>query len=264
MIIVFDIGNTEIDVAIFSREDHRLITRFPLKTKSEKIEIAYDIALFKALSEKRILASEILYSVIGSVVPIKTQEIAELCRKKLQVDPFIAISGKNTIIPIKYHPQKSIGVDRVANAVGAMEYSPPAPMIIVDLGTATTFTVVSEQEELIGGAITIGLQTAIEALYQETALLPQIELRSRSVKSLPVIGSNTISNLQSGFYYGFIELIDGMVNRMKKELSKRPQVIATGGFASLIAPASRTIKKVDPLLTLKGLYTIYRKQLVSC
>ncbi|MDI6784519.1 MAG: type III pantothenate kinase, partial [bacterium] len=247
MIIVFDIGNTEIDVGIFSRQENQLVVHFPFRRDSED----YAKLLARTIEEKQIKRDQIKSAVIGSVVPTETTKIIGLCQTIFRFQPFIAISGKNTIIPINYHPPDSIGVDRVANAVGALEYYPPAPLIIVDLGTATTFTVVSETGELIGGAITIGLQTAIESLHLETAQLPKIELSSELVQSLPVIGNSTIGNLQSGFYYGFIELIDGMVNKMKKELTKPPRVIATGGFASLLAPASKTIQKTDPLLTLK-------------
>lgn len=260
MVIIFDIGNTEIDGALFSHIDHTLVTHFPLGIKPGKTVEAYTRALYGVLNEKQIQVGQIKSAVIGSVVPSETPKLVKLCQAVFHRNPFIVVSDKNTIIPIRYNPPESIGVDRVANAVGALEYYPPAPMIIIDLGTATTFTVVSEIGELIGGAITIGLQTAIKLLHQETAMLPAVELNSDIGKSLPVIGNSTVSNLQSGFYYGFIELVDGMINRMKKELSKPPQVIATGGFSSLIAPASRTIQKVDPLLTLKGLYTIYCNQ----
>ncbi|MCX7919339.1 MAG: type III pantothenate kinase [bacterium] len=256
MTIVFDIGNSEIDIALFSTP-----TSAPKHFCSFQIgTVNLERAVLSWLNRKRIHVSRIESAVIGSVVPKETKRIVRFCQKIVNQKPFIAISAKNTIIPIKYYPPDSIGVDRVANAVGAIEYYKKLPIIIVDLGTATTFTVVSEKGEIIGGAITIGLRTAIESLHQETAQLPLIALRTKTATALPVIGNTTITNLQSGFYYGFNELIDGMVNRMKKELSQLPLVIATGGLASLIAPASRTIQKVDPLLTLKGLYTIFHKQ----
>lgn len=256
MIIVFDIGNTEIDIALFSENEKEPEYHFPLRLRSAEI----DRELISILKQNKIDIKHVKSAVIGSVVPKETERIARSCRILFNRKPFIAISGKNTIIPIKYYPPGSIGIDRVANVIGAIEYYKKLPIIIIDLGTATTFTVASEKSELIGGAITIGLKTAIKALHQETALLPMIELPPKIVKSLPVIGSSTISNLQSGFFYGFIELVDGMVNRIKEKLSKPTQVIATGGLASLLAPASKTIQKADPLLTLKGLYTIYRKQ----
>jgi type III pantothenate kinase len=256
MVIVFDIGNTEIDIAIFSGKKKEPEYHHSLKSGTTKLELD----LLALLNRKRIDITQIGSAVIGSVVPIETKRIAQTCRKIFNIKPFIAISGKNTIIPIEYYPPDSIGVDRVANAVGAVEYYKKLPQIVIDLGTATTFTVVSEKGKIIGGAITIGIQTAIKALHQETAKLPVVDLNTKIVKSLPIIGKSTITNLQSGFYYGFIELVDGMVNRIRKELTKPPLVIATGGLATLIAPASKTIQKVDPFLTLKGLYTIYRKQ----
>jgi type III pantothenate kinase len=256
MIIVFDIGNSEIDIAIFSLQGKE--SRYHGSLKVGTIEFNRELLSF--LSRKKINVIQIKAAVIGSVVPKETKRIVQTCQKLFNINPFIATSGKNTIIPIKYHPIDSIGVDRVANAVGAVEYYRKLPIIVIDLGTATTFTVVSKKGELIGGAITIGIQTAIEALHQDTAKLPAIDLNTKIVESLPIIGKSTITNLQSGFYYGFIELIDGIINRMKKELNQSTQVIATGGFSTLIAPASKTIQKIDPLLTLKGLYTIYRKQ----
>lgn len=256
MIIVFDIGNTEIDIAIFAEQGIEPKYQYSLNSGAAK----FDQELLSFLSRNNIKVSQINAAVIGSVVPKDTKRIARISQTLFNRRPFIAISGKNTIIPIKYHPMGSIGVDRVANAVGAIEYYKKLPIIVIDLGTATTFTVVSKKGELIGGAITIGIQTAIQALHQETAKLPTVELNTKITKSLPIIGNSTTMNLQSGFYYGFIELVDGMINRMEKKLRRSPQVIATGGLSMLIAPASKTIQKVDPLLTLKGLYTIYRKQ----
>ncbi|MFB3895431.1 MAG: type III pantothenate kinase [bacterium] len=256
MILVFDIGNTEIDFALFAKSNKE-----PKYHSSIKLGIArIDREILSFLSRYNIKISQIQAVVIGSVVPKETKRITRICYTLFKLKPFIAISGKNTIIPMKYRPMSSIGVDRVANAVGAIAYYKKLPVIVVDLGTATTFTVVSHKGKLIGGAITIGIQTAIQALHQETAQLPAVDLSNTTIKSLPVIGNSTVLNLQSGFYFGFIELIDGMVNRLRKELKQKPLIIATGGLSQLIAPASKTIQKVDPLLTLKGLYIIYQKQ----
>lgn len=256
MILVFDIGNTEIDIALFTKSSIEPKYHGSIKLGMAKI----DRSILAFLSQYKIKQGQIEAIVIGSVVPKETKRITRSCQVLFKKKPFIAISGKNTLVPMKYYPVSSIGVDRVANAVGAVAYYKKLPVIIVDLGTASTFTVVSSKGELIGGAITIGIQTAIQALHQVTAQLPAVEISNKTIKSLKVIGNSTKLNLQSGFYFGFIELIDGMVYRLKRELKQTPLVIATGGLSQLIAPVSKTIQKVDPLLTLKGLYIIYLNQ----
>ncbi|MGE5422398.1 MAG: type III pantothenate kinase, partial [Ignavibacteriales bacterium] len=162
--------------------------------------------------------------------------------------------GVKTGLAIKYENPREVGADRVVNAVGALEkYG--GPLIIVDFGTATTFCVINEQNEYLGGAIAPGIGISTEALFQRTAKLPRVELE----KPKHVIGKNTITSIQSGVVYGFVGQVDGIIKKIKEELPLEFKVVATGGLAELISRESEYIEIVDPLLTLEGLRLIYEK-----
>ncbi|HCP15344.1 MAG TPA: type III pantothenate kinase, partial [Peptococcaceae bacterium] len=182
--------------------------------------------------------------------------LERMIRHCFHVDPMVVGPGMKTGLAILYDNPREVGADRIVNAVAGIEkYG--APLIIVDFGTATTFCAINEKGQYLGGAITAGIGISAEALFQRAAKLPRIEL----VKPKQVIGRNTVSSMQSGIIYGYVGLVDGIVNRMKEEMTGEVRVIATGGMAELIAEPSETVELVDESLTLEGLRLIYNRNI---
>jgi type III pantothenate kinase len=192
--------------------------------------------------------------IISCVIPPLLSAFEELCQKYFHLTPLIVGPGVKTGIPIHYDNPREVGADRIVNAVSAYEHYRKS-LIVVDFGTATTFDCISARGEYLGGAISPGIMISSEALFQRASKLPRVEL----VKPETVIGKNTVASMQSGIVYGYVGLIDGIVNRMKEEMGDNPFVVATGGLAQLIAAESETIDEVDEYLTLKGLRIIYSK-----
>ena len=190
--------------------------------------------------------------VISSVVPTILPVMVEMARKYFRIEPMIVTHGIKTGITIRYENPKELGADRIVNAAAAYKMF-GGPLIIVDFGTATTFCAVTREGEYLGGAITPGIKISAEALFQRASKLPRVEL----AKPTSVIGTDTISAMQSGILYGYAGLVDGIVGRMKKELSPDARVIATGGLAELVSPETKTIEEVRPQLTLEGLRLLY-------
>jgi type III pantothenate kinase len=159
-----------------------------------------------------------------------------------------------TGLNIQYENPREVGADRIVNAVAALEtYGPP--LIIVDFGTATTFCFINEQGHYVGGAIVPGVHVSAEALHQRAAQLTRVEV----LKPDSVVGRNTVKAVQSGLFYGYVGVVDGIVSRMKELLTRRPTVVATGGLAEMISKEAETIDVYDPLLTLRGLKLIYER-----
>ena len=156
---------------------------------------------------------------------------------------------------IKYENPREVGADRIVNAIAAIHEYGGQPLIIVDFGTANTYCYINEKGEYMGGAIAPGISISTEALYTKASKLPRIEIARPS----NIVGKNTVSAMQSGILYGFIGQVEGIVSRMKAQSKQEPLVIATGGMASLIANETKIIDMVEPLLTLKGLYIIYKR-----
>ncbi len=251
MLLTIDIGNTTILIGVFDRK--KLAEHLALSTDREKTSDEYGILLSARINPEKIKGV-----VISSVVPPLLETFEKMSKQYFHLLPLVVGPGIKTGLTIKYDYPQELGADRIVNAV-AVRYLYGGPAIIVDFGTATTFCALSEKGEYLGGAIAPGIGISVEALFEKTALLPRIEL----IKPRRMIGKNTVESMQSGLIYGFAELVDGIVRRMKKELAKElakeAKVIATGGWANLVAPESRTIDEVDPLLTLKGLRIISEK-----
>jgi type III pantothenate kinase len=169
-----------------------------------------------------------------------------------KVDPIVVGPGIKTGMPILYHNPKEVGADRIVNAIAAFEEY-RCSVVIVDFGTATTFDCVSDKGEYLGGSIATGILVSAEALFGSASMLPKVEI----VAPKTVIGRNTVHSIQSGIVFGYAGLVDGIVERIKKEMGTRPRVIATGGLASLISSESNTIEIIDEFLSLKGLRLIY-------
>jgi type III pantothenate kinase len=192
--------------------------------------------------------------IISSVVPPLNYILDEMCERYLRKKPFVVGPGLKTGMNIRYENPKEVGADRIVNAVAAIELYGP-PLIVVDFGTATTYDYIDEHGQYIGGAIAPGIGISTEALYQRAAKLPRIELS----KPKDVIGRNTVNSMRSGIIYGYIGQVDGIVKRIIQETGTNPKVIATGGFAELIASESSTIHEVNQLLTLTGLRILYER-----
>jgi type III pantothenate kinase len=190
--------------------------------------------------------------ILSTVVPPLLPVMLEMSRKYFKLDPLVVSIEMRTGIALKYDNPGEIGADRLVNAAAAFKLF-GGPVIIVDFGTATTFCAVTKQGEYLGGAITPGIKISAEALYQRAAKLPRVELARPST----VIGHDTVSAMQAGILFGYAGLVDGIVERMKKEFAPEARVIATGGLAELVAPETTSIHEVRPHLTLEGLHLLY-------
>ena len=177
-----------------------------------------------------------------------------MCCKYVGIEPIIVEPGIKTGMPILYENPQEVGADRIVNAVAGYEKYRKA-LIIVDFGTATTFDYVTPKGEYVGGVICPGMMISLEALFSSASKLPRIEL----VKPKDIIGKNTITAMQAGIVYGYISLVDGIVERMKQAVATDPRVIATGGLANLIYKESQSLDEVDEMLTLRGLKILYEK-----
>lgn len=247
-----DVGNTNVVIGIYKEKN--LLHQWRLSTSRNKTEDEYGTLLKMFLRDENINVQDIDDVIISSVVPPIMYSLERMVLKYFKRKPLIVGPGIKTGLQIKVDNPKEVGADRIVNAVGAIsEYG--APLIIVDLGTATTFCVINEDGVYLSGAISPGINISMEALYQNAAKLPKVEFS----KPESIIGRNTVMAMQSGLYYGYIGLIDGLVTRMKRQLRKEPKVIATGGLADYISQDSSTIEIVDADLTLKGLRIIYER-----
>ncbi|GMV91664.1 MAG: type III pantothenate kinase [Candidatus Hydrogenedentota bacterium] len=251
MLLVIDVGNSHTVLGLYEgdalRANWRLVTSY--KTADELL-VLYTM-LFK---QQGLDPMEVNGCCISSVVPQFNHELETVCKRAFEVTPLFVGPGIRTGIVIQVDNPKEVGADRIVNAVAAVEeYS--GPLIVVDFGTATTFDAISDVREYRGGVIVPGLQISADALFEKCAKLPRVEI----ARPENVIGKDTISHIRAGLTYGYTDLVDGLIGRISAEMEATPTVVATGGFAGLIAKISTKIDHVDPLLTLKGLKAVYRK-----
>ena len=253
MLLVFDVGNTNIVLGLYDGD--KMIYHWRAATNELKTADEYAASLGMMFQLDGVTFDMVTDIIISSVVPPVNPTLEYLCRRYFHVEPMMVGPGMKTGLNILYDNPRELGADRIVNAVaGITLYG--GPLIIIDLGTATTFCAIDEKKRYLGGAVTPGIGLSMEALFQRASKLPRIELTPAS----SVICKNTVSAMQSGIYYGAIGQVDGIVRRMKKEMGyKEIKVIATGGLADLIASQSETIDVIDPLLTLKGLYILFKK-----
>jgi len=250
VLIAVDIGNTNIKVGVF--EGERLTATWNLATDTHKTSDEYGGTLLNLMERESVLPSKITGVVLCGVVPPLLHTFVQLCTKYLHSKPLIVEAGVKTGIRICLDNPREVGPDRVVGAVAAQNLY-GKPLVVIDLGTATTFDVVSKEGDYLGGAIAPGIGIANEALFARTAVLPRIEL----ARPKQVIGRNTVSAMQSGIIFGYIDLIEGMIRRIERELGSKVKVVATGGQAYPFAEEIPSIDVVDPNLTLKGLRLIY-------
>jgi type III pantothenate kinase len=252
MLLAIDVGNTETVLGVF--RDEELAWRWRMATVPDRT--ADELALlFGGFLQQQELSFDrnVTGVVLSSVVPSATQSLREMVRRYFRFLPVVVEPGVKTGVPVLTDNPKEVGADRIVNALAAFtRYG--GPCVVVDFGTATTFDCVSERGEYVGGVIAPGLQVAARALFEHTARLPLVELVAPST----AIGKNTVESVQSGLIFGYASLVDGMVERIAKELG-HPTVVATGGLAPTVIDECRTVDHHEPWLTLEGLRLVFER-----
>ncbi len=250
MLLTIDIGNTNLTLGLY--EGSELGARWRLATVSDRMPDEYGLQILGLLQHGGCAPRQLDGISLASVVPPLTSRIRQACQQYLNCDPLVVTSDIKTGIKILYEDPHAVGADRIVDAVATYQLH-GGPACIIDFGTATTFNALTGNGEYLGGAITAGVNLAAKALTEHTAKLPPIDLQ------LPpsVIGRNTVNALQSGLLYGYVSMVDGMVQRFRGELGPKMKVIATGGLSEVIAPLTRKIDIVSPWLTLEGLRLVW-------
>lgn len=250
MILVFDVGNTNIVMGVY--REGQLYKHWRIRTDNQRTCDEYGVLIKSLFDFDGLRMENVEALVMSSVVPSLMLELEWMSHKFFSCRPLQVGPGIKTGLAIKYENPREVGADRVVNAVSAY-HKYGGNLIIVDFGTATTFCVVNEKGEYLGGAIAPGIKISTEALFARAAKLPRVEM----IKPRSLIGKNTVSSMQAGIVYGFVGQVEGIINRMKRELDFKPKVVATGGLAKIIARETDTIDIIDDFLTLDGLYLIY-------
>jgi type III pantothenate kinase len=249
MLLAVDVGNTNTVVGTFDGDD--LLDHWRIATSEARTADEYSITLHSLFALGGLDPARVDAAIISSVVPAAMHPLRQGLRQRFGVVPLLVGPGIKTGMPILYENPKEVGADRIVNAVAAYTKF-RSGTIVVDFGTATTFDCISPRGEYLGGVIAPGITISADALYHHAAKLPRVEI-SRPPE---VVGRNTVASIQSGLYYGYVALVDGIVTRMVNEVSFKVRVVATGGLARLIAKGSATIEEADDLLTLNGLKLI--------
>jgi type III pantothenate kinase len=250
MLLAIDIGNTNITLGMF--KDKELRATWRIATGIHRMADEYVVILLSLLRQQGLDAPDVTKVSMCSVVPPLTAIFEELCQRYFHVSPLVVRAGVKTGVRIRMDNPAEVGADRIADAAAA-HHLYGGPVIVIDLGTATTFGIVSKEGDYIGGIVATGISTAAEALFTRTAQLPRVEL----TRPERAIGTNTITAMQSGIVYGYASLVEGMLARIEKELGEKARVVATGGYAELIAKETPVIDVVNKDLTLVGLRLIY-------
>ena len=255
MLLAIDVGNTNIVLGVFERDE--LIRSWRLQTVRDRTADELGLAVGGLFANSHIDRSQIHGIVLGSVVPPLTNTVVgmlwrDFLRKPLVVDP-----ATNAGMPIRYSNPSEVGADRIVNAIAAFDQfgGNGRPLIVCDFGTATTLDAVSGKGEYLGGAICPGVSISADALFQRAARLPRIEVR----KPETVIGRTTVGAMESGLFFGYVGMVEGLVRRMDAELGGNSVCVATGGLAVVIAPETKLFEHVDVELTLQGLRIVWER-----
>ncbi len=255
MLLTIDVGNTTTKLGFFGRNGGAvgtLLQTWRVSTVRSRSSDEYGV-LFRSLFDGTALAHDEVEAIaISSVVPQIDHLLSEACLRYMRVQPFFLNAGSQELIPVRTDRPKELGADLVAAAIGAVALY-GAPAVVIGFGTATTFGAISADGAFLGAAIAPGIQISIDALVARTAKLPQVALHAPP----EAIGRDTVSALQSGIVYGFVGQVEGLVGRIKREIGEGARVIATGGFAEVIARHTSAIDTVDPHLILEGLRRYY-------
>lgn len=257
MLLAIDVGNTNVTIGLFDGD--RLAHNWRLAALRERTADELGIFVTRLLEQAKINISAVSGIAVASVVPPLTRPMEEMCERYFGMKALL-VDATNAGMPVRYSPAGDVGADRIVNAVAAWEKygkTGGVPLIVVDFGTGTTFDVISREGEYLGGVICPGIGISAEALFQRAARLPRVDIR----KPPSVIGQNTVNAMQAGLFFGYVEMVDGLVRRIRGELpdGSRATVIGTGGLVEVIAEESRAIQKIEPDLTLDGLRLIWHR-----
>jgi type III pantothenate kinase len=256
MLLALDVGNTNTVLGLYRLEGEKpeLAAHWRVTTHRNQTTDEYGVLFVNLFEMNGMAPSQVHHIIISSVVPPIESTLRQVCEEYFHLQPLFIEPGIKTGMPVLQDNPADLGADRLVNAIAAFErYG--GPCIVVDFGTATTFDVISARGEYLGGAIAPGLGISADALFSHAARLSRVDIK----RPAKVIGTNTVTHLQSGLYYGYIGLVDGILERMVAELGAQPRVIATGGLARQISEDSRFISEIDDMLTLDGLLILFER-----
>ncbi len=251
MLLVIDVGNTSTVVGLMDEDEVRQQWRI---TTLQRTTDEFGLTLTQLLALQGLRVNDVTGAAISCVVPSTLYSIEKSIRRYLELEALVVGRGMKTGMSVRVDNPREVGADRIVNAVAAREEH-GAPAVVADFGTATTFDCVGPKGDYVGGVIAPGFQISAEALFQRTSKLPRIEVE----RPRRVVGTNTVHSMQSGLYWGYVGLVDGIAARCKQELGRGTRCIATGGFSNLIATDSQEIELVDDFLTLKGLRLLWQR-----